>query len=202
MRIKISGVHVTTGEAIERHATQKADELATLFDQITTVEVTLQDLPHGNSHSNLYAVEMNVHATGIDLRGEGHGIDYYAAMDDATAKLVRQLQKYKGRLEKHRERRAKHKTQMRSLAALQMESAHVSEEQLDGVPTHLFDEFAPAIVRKEVSTLAPMTLDEAVMQMDLLHRPAFLFLNASTGQLNMVHRDAGNTVRWVAPKVA
>jgi hypothetical protein len=38
------------------------------------------------------------------------------------------------------------------------------------------------------------------MQMDLLHRPAFLFLNVETGQLNMVHRDGENTIRWVAPK--
>jgi len=41
-----------------------------------------------------------------------------------------------------------------------------------------------------------------VMQMDLLHRPAYLFLNAETGQLNMVFRDGTNSVRWVAPKGA
>jgi hypothetical protein len=33
----------------------------------------------------------------------------------------------------------------------------------------------------------------------LLHKPAFLFLNAGSGQWNMVYREGDSRVRWVAP---
>ena len=56
------------------------------------------------------------------------------------------------------------------------------------------------VKHKEVTHVEAMSVDEAVMQMDLLHKPAYLFQNASTGTLNVVYRDVDGSVRWVSPK--
>ncbi len=199
MRVTIAGVHMTTGDALKQHAEAKATELAHHFEKINTVHVAFVQEPH---HHHLHAAELTVQANGITLRAEGQGLDWYAALDEATAKLVRQLEKYKGRLNKHRERRSQFKEHLKDMGPMAMEERLMAEEALDGAPTDFFAAFAPKVAKKEVSEVAPMSLDEAVMQMDLLHKPAFLFRNAQTGVLNMVYREGENAIRWVAPKEA
>lgn len=198
MRLMIAGVHMETGDAIREHTEAKLEELKQHFGQMQSVTATFIHEPH---HHHLHLAELTVTGTGLMLRAEGQGVDFYAAVDEAIAKLKRQLDKYKGKIEKHHARSAEKKTANGLMAFVESE---VAEESLDGVaiPEGAFAEFAPDIVKKEVSQLAPMTVDEAVMQMDLLHKPAFLFMNTATRQLNMVYREASNRVRWVAPKVA
>lgn len=198
MQVTVTGVHMETGEALKAHTEAKMVELKHYFEHVMDVHVAFVKEAH---HHHLHGAEVTVHVNGLTLRAEGQGIDFYAAIDDAQGKLLRQLEKYKGRLGKHRERRRKLKEKERSLPPLAMLEAEVEEEHLEEFPTDLFAEFAPKIAKKEVSRVAPMTVDEAVMQMDLLHKPAFMFLNAQTGAMNMVYREGGNVVRWVAPKL-
>ncbi len=202
MHIVVSGVHMEVGEALRQHAEVKAEELATHFEKVNDVHITFGHEAH---HHHLHSSLITLQANGVSLRGEGQGIDWYAALDEAVAKLSRQLDKYKGRLTKHRERRAKFKEHLKSLGPVAFEEGHVEEAVLDAVPTDMFREFEPEITKKEVTRIAPMSVDEAVMQMDLLHKPAFMFVNAATGEMNMVYREGrteeGKTaIRWVAPK--
>jgi putative sigma-54 modulation protein len=209
MRVTVTGLHMATGPALQTHAEAKAAELAHHFDKVNDVHVAFVQEPH---HHHLHGAVLNVQANGISLRAEGQGIDWYAALDDATAKLVRQLDKYKGRMNKHRERRAQFKEQLKDMGPLAFEESTLDDAQLENAPTDMFaphfndhfaaqySDLAPQINKKEVTKIAAMSLDEAVMQMDLLHKPAFLFINAQTGVFNMVYREGDNAVKWVAPK--
>jgi putative sigma-54 modulation protein len=197
MNITIAGVHMETGAALQHHTEEKAAVLAQHFDKIIDVHAAFVQEPH---HHHLHGAELTVQASGNTLHAKGQGIDFYAALDDATEKLVRQLDKYKGRLGKQRERQAKFKEHLRDMGPMAFEEAHLDEATLDAAPTDIFAEFAPNISRKEVTKVAAMSIDEAVMQMDLLHKPAYLFMNAKTGVLNMVYREGDNAVRWIAPK--
>lgn len=196
MNITISGHHVDTGEALKAHAGSKIADLQEYFDHIVSANVVFGQEAH---HQHLHRADVTVHANGIVLKAGGSGIDFYAATDDAAAKLIKQLKKYKGRLTKHRERRKTYADKMRALKPLSVEDHALDEEALEAADVNPFTAYAPAIEKKEVGQIVPMSVDEAVMQMDLLHKPAFLFLNASSGTLNMVYRD-GEAVRWVAPK--
>lgn len=194
MDITINGVHMDLGAALQDHTQKKIADIQHYFDQVQAVDVFFKDTSHGKCEADL-----TVHASGIVLRAEAEGAESYSALDAAFAKIVVQLKKYKGRLGKHRERRQKYEEKFSGMASLAMEDAHVEEDALDGVPHNLFEDYAPQVVRKDVSEIAPMSVDEAVMQMDLLHKPAYLFLNARTGTLNMVYREKGNIVRWISP---
>lgn len=199
MNITTTGLHMETGTALQAYVTERMAGLKKTFEQVIDVHVAFT---HEGHHHHLHHAAATVHANGITLHAAGSGIDWYAALDDATTKIERQLDKYKGRLNKHRERRRKYSEQMKNILPISVEDATVSEDVLEGAPENMFAEFAPDVVKKEVSKIAPMSIDEAVMQMDLLHKPAYLFLNAGTGQLNMVYREGDNTVRWIAPKAA
>jgi putative sigma-54 modulation protein len=199
MKITTAGVHMELGDALQSHVADKAAVLAHHFEKVNSVHAAFVQDGH---HHHLHEAELTVKANGVMLHASGHGVDWYGALDEATAKLVRQLEKYKGRLGKHRERRAQFKEHLKDLGPLALEDHLVEDETLEGFPTDLFAEFAPKVAKKEVSEIAPMSIDEAVMQMDLLHKPAFLFKNAQTGVLNMVYREGEGAVRWVAPKAA
>lgn len=196
MNITVSGHNVETGEALQAHASSKIADLQEYFEQIQSAHVVFGQESH---HHHLHRADVTVHANGIVLRASGSGIDFYAATDDASAKLVKQLKKYKGRLTKHRERRRKYADKIKGLKPLSIEELALDEDALEAADDNIFQAYSAPIEKKEVGQIVPMSVDEAVMQMDLLHKPAFLFLNASSGNLNMVYRD-GEAVRWVAPK--
>lgn len=199
MNITTTGLHMDTGAALQAYVKERMANLKKTFEQVIDVHAAFT---HEGHHQHLHHAATTVHANGITLHATGSGIDWYAALDEAATKLERQLDRYKGRLNKHRERRRKFSEHMKDVLPISIEDATVREDSLDGVPEDMFREFAPDVVKKEVSQIAPMSIDEAVMQMDLLHKPAYLFLNVGTGQLNMVYREGENTVRWIAPKAA
>lgn len=197
MHVSIAGVHMDTSEALREHAQVRMESLKTYFEQVHDVNVKFTNEPH---HNHVHVADITAHASGLMLRAEGSGGDYYAAMNEALDKIQKQLKKYKGKLESRRSIQQEFKEQVRNMGPLAFEDNYMdgAADGLDGA----FSEFAPDISKKEVSKIAPMTVDEAVMQMDLLHKPAFLFMNVETNELNMVYREGENTVRWVAPKAA
>jgi ribosomal subunit interface protein len=204
MELKFSGVHVDVSDSLRAHAEERLQAVKTYFDHVLDVALTLV---HEGHHHHLHHVELTVRVNGLTLHATGAGIDWYAGVDDAVNKTLRQLEKYKGRLTKHHARRAQFKEKLKAYAPLEMHDSTLDEPTLDDLPaeaiaSQLYAAYAPTVVKKDVSKIAPMTVDEAVMQMDLLHKPAYLFLNAGSGQLNMVYREAENTIRWIAPKQA
>ena len=192
MRLTIAGVHMDTGDALRQYTEEKTAGLETYFDKLTEVNVAFRPEAAPSQHT----CELTVHGSGLMLRAEGEGSTWYACLDNAMEKLLKQIQKYKGKLEKRRADRRDLKEQVAFDMVTFVEAELPDNDGID----RAFAEFAPQIVRKEVGRLAPMSVDDAVMQMDLLHKPAFLFVNHDTNELNMVYREGENSVRWVAPR--
>jgi putative sigma-54 modulation protein len=193
MKLTIAGLHVETGEALQTHCEEKMRELKKFFEHVIDVDVSLRE------ERGQHLAEATVHANGVHLRAIGEGRDFYTAIDDAEAKLTRQLKRYKGRMNKHLKNRVTHAERLEKLAKLEAVHHTVEEESLENVPDDWFADLAPVIRHKEVKDIEPMNVDDAVMQMDLLHKPAYLFQNAQTGNLNVVYRDSDGSVRWVEP---
>lgn len=105
-------------------------------------------------------IEVTVPMEGLLLRGEEASPDMYASVDRVVNKLERQLTKYKARI---KPRHIDGKT-----------DAHGTEPQ--------------DLVRRKSFPRKPMTVDEALMQMDLLGHDFFAFTNAETETINVVYR--------------
>lgn len=194
MRLQVTGLHMEVGESLREHCEEKAQGLKKYFDQVIEVDVNFSKPTHEHK------AEVSVHASGIHLRAVGLGTDHYTSMDDATQKLERQLSKYKGRMKKHRNRReAATAERMAAFAPISTTTHTVEEESLDSAPDDMFAEYMPKIVHKDVKEIQTLTVDEAVMQMDLLHTNFFIFQNPISGELNVVYREPNGTIGWVEP---
>ena len=193
MEIHITGKNIDTGDALKQHIHDKMASLETYFNNVVDVHVILRQ--EGNRHIS----EVNTLLSGIRLRAHGEGADFYAAVDQMTEKLVKQLKKYKDRLQKHRKRRQAAEQQAEKFAPIQAVEQQVDEASLEEAPNDMFAEYIPKVVHKEARDLQTLDVDEAVMQMDLLHMNFYIFQNANTGQINVVFRRDDGNVSWLEP---
>ncbi len=89
MQITISGHHVDVTPALRDHVNNKFTKLQRHFDNITNTTVTL------TVEKLVQRAEATVHVAGADLFALSESEDMYAAIDNLTDKLDRQLIKHK-----------------------------------------------------------------------------------------------------------
>ena len=118
-------------------------------------------------------IEVTVPMEGLLLRGEESSPDMYASVDRVVDKLERQYNKYKARI-KPRHNADNH--------------AYSDDSQ----PQDL--------VRRKTFPRKPMTVDEALLQMDLLGHDFFAFTNAETDTINVVYRRQDGRYGLLEPR--
>jgi putative sigma-54 modulation protein len=116
-------------------------------------------------------IEVTASLNGYLLRGEEETSDMYSSVDLVMEKLERQIEKYRKRFNK------KSRDSLRDMEVLADGEA--------GVPDLGFAEDNVVRVKKVVAS--PMTVDEAVMQMNMIGHSFYMFLNGDTGLMNVVY---------------
>jgi len=114
----------------------------------------------------------------LTIRGEESTADLYSSIDLVVEKLERQLQRYKGKI-LHRASRGG-----------RSEGAMASLEEDDG----------PRVVKTKRFAVKPMSLDEAILQMDLLGHTFYVFRNAQTDEVNVVYRRHEDNYGLIEPE--
>ncbi|MAF31625.1 MAG: ribosomal subunit interface protein [Magnetococcales bacterium] len=187
MDLQITGLHMEVGDSLKGHCNEAITGISEYFPEIVDANVQFSNKGH------IHKVDIKLHASQIHLRAEAEAADYYLAVDDAIEKLKRRLKKYKGRLQKHRRRRDTEKfTRAEQISAVHNK---ILEESLETAPET--ETYAPDVQRTDIKEIQTLTVDEAVMQMDLMHTNIFLFNNIDTGAINVVYREDDGSVGWV-----
>jgi len=187
MNIKITGRHIEVGDALRNHCAEALKSVSNYFPEMVNAEIVFSTRGHHN-----YA-DVKIHASQVHLRAQADAEDFYLSIDGAVEKVLRQLDKYKGRLQKHRRRRDNDKFSQ----AEEIRATHntIVEAELEAAPEN--DTYAPNVERKEMKNIQVLTVDEAVMQMDLMHTNIFLFFNIHTNAINVVYREDEGSIGWV-----
>lgn len=119
-------------------------------------------------------VEVTVPVEGRFLRGEESTPDMYASVDLVVDKLERQLDKLKTRM-KHRN----HVAQAKRATPLEPESQ---------------------VVRRKTFPIKPMSLDEAILQLEMVGHDFFAFTNADSERINVVYRRKDGNYGLLEPQ--
>ena len=97
MRIEVTGKGVALTDAISSYAEKKCEKLTKFYDGVQEIEAVLDQANH--QHTTTYLVELLVHAVGRDpFVAKSEDTDIYAAMDQASDRMSRQLRDYKERI--------------------------------------------------------------------------------------------------------
>lgn len=181
MDVTVSSRHVELSEALRRAAEERIGRLSRYLDGMDRAEVHLYEERNPRIADKKDVCEVTVEGHGHHVRTKVAAPDPFAAVDAAAHKLEHQLHKLKTKLVGRSHPR-------RNGAGAAGASSHgpllLADEGEEG------DQ--PRLVRSKRFATKPMTVDEAIMQLDLLGHDFFLFHNAETGKCGVVyHRKAG-----------
>jgi ribosomal subunit interface protein len=172
-----------------------SDKLAKLgrFDRKVIridVEVSKETNPRLSDLSD--RVELTVHSKGPVVRAEAVADDRYAALDLALERLLSRLRRAADRRRVHHGSRTPISV-ARATAMTDSDSVSVGpSEPGDAEPDEpLATQSGPMVVREKTHTASPMSLDQALYEMELVGHDFYLFVDEKTKAPSVVYRRRG-----------
>lgn len=164
MKVTIAAKKMNISQAFTDYAEQKLGaKLDRFFPDDAEAKITLAE------RRDLIILELTVKYNGIMYRAEQTARDKNDALDVTIDRIIRQIRKHKTKVEK-------------SLRENAFEGLAPEPEEGDY-----------EVIRYKNFRMKPMTVEEAILQMNLLDHTFFMFKNEKTGLVNVVYkRDEGN----------
>lgn len=196
----VHGRHVELSDRFREHVADKLERIGKYGVLITRVDVEVSKENNPRLADRAYVVELTCRSRGPVIRAEAFATDQYSAFDIAFTRLTERLRRYAERHRPHRGGRHVHKGALSNqTTALPTEAPSVSDEvayEVDGESIdHDADttvlEMGPVVVREKTHTSAPMSVADAVTQMELVGHDFFLFQDIETGRHSVVYRRRG-----------
>lgn len=170
MQLAVRGKNIEVTNALREYVEKKIGKIERFIEQPVSAQVNLY------TERGRHIVEVTASLNGLILRGEEASGDMYASIDLVADKLEKQVQKYKARLRKQRGREAE-------------------VAQVDQAP-----EPEGILVKTKRFPIKPLTLDEAIMQIELLSHDFFVFANADTDRVNVLYRRKDGNYGLLEPE--
>jgi ribosomal subunit interface protein len=192
MEIVVRGRNVEVPEHYRTHVEDKVGQLER-FDgklKILRLDVELFHEKNPRQSAQCQRVEITLRGKGPVVRAEASAPDFYAALDLACGKLDHRLRKAADRRRVHHGRRTPASVRVSGGSDSDVLGALDRDRQL-AEDTHVtdLDEHLPGqIVREKHHPATPMTVDQALHEMELVGHDFFLFLCADTGKPTVVYR--------------
>jgi len=188
MRYQITGKQIDIGSALQTHVQTEMGEVFSKYaGRPTDANIVFSKSGHE------YVCEAVVHlSTGLTAQARGHDTEIYAAFDSATAKMEKQLRRYKRRLKDHHKERSQ-PVELSDAGSYILASNSESEEQEP--------EGVSSMIVAEMETKIPeISVGEAVMQMEIANSPVLVFRNERHSGINVVYRREDGNIGWIDPR--
>lgn len=168
MKFTFTEKKMAASDTLRAYVEKKAGKIDRLFRSESEAFVTF------STERGRFLVELTIKNNGTFFRASELTSDMYASVDSAVATIERQIRKNKTRLAKKlREGAVEREVQ---------ELPYVAEE--DFAETEEFQ-----IVRRKQFSIKPMSVEEAILQMNLLDHEFFVFRDeAADGAFSVVYR--------------
>lgn len=176
MRIDIVGKNgFVVSKPVEDYLRKRLAKPIDIFspELILSVKVVLKQYPGKNK------VEVTMPCKGITIRAEASDPDMYRAIDMTADKLVTQVRKHKTKLRDHFKRQG----------AKDIYSPEFSQEE----EMLAQEQLSKKLVKRKMFHLLPLTVNEALLEMEMMGHDFYVFLNRETNQINVCYiRKDGN----------
>lgn len=166
MQIATTFRHMEPSDALKSYAEEKLERIKKYIDEpiVAQVYLTVEKIRH--------IVEISINAKGVTTKASEATNDMYAAIDAVIDKIERQLRRYKERLKAHKPADAPER---------QVQKKVIGAEELE-------QSQEPVVIKTKTVSIKPMSVDEAVMQMDLMHKDFLVFTDAGSDSINVIYR--------------
>ena len=176
MKLSVRGKNLEVTVALREYIEKRLEKLSRYFETPVTVQVLL------SLEKEERKVEVTCFVESVVLRGVESNLDMYAAIDLVVDKIIRQIHKHKTRLAKR----------FRKETGFHIDVALVEPVQ---------EEKELEVVKRKHFTVRPMSVEEAILQMNLLEHDFFMFFNDHTETMNVVYRRHDGKYGLLEPEV-
>lgn len=209
MEFNISGRNLTVSDRFREYAEERIAKVAQFSEKVQRLDAKVTKEASARQADTALTVELTVLGKGPVIRAEASAADKFAAFDLAFGKLLERLRRARDKRKVHHGRRTPQGVN-EATATLEPASSSVplykATEERNGeleaaeaagktpAPNAEVDNGdSPVLIRQKIFPAAPMSLDDAVDNMELVGHDFYLFIDSATGRPAVVYRRRGWT---------
>jgi ribosomal subunit interface protein len=196
MDVVVKSRHCTVQDEFRALVEEKLARLEKLDDRVIRVEVEVTEERNKRQHDQAHCVEITLRSKGPVVRAEAASTDKIAALDMALDRVMAQLRKAADRKKVHRGQHAPQSLHAAAAAGPEIVVAPVEDSAEADNDTHVVAGIqvqgeGPLVVREKTHAADPMTLDQALLAMELVGHDFFLYVDADHDLPSVVYRRHG-----------
>jgi ribosomal subunit interface protein len=192
MEVVVTGRHCEVSDRFREHVSEKLGRLEKHDHRIMRVQVEVELEKNPRQHDRATKVELTAFSKGPVIRAEAAAEDKMGALDLALDKMQAQMRRAADRRRVHKGRNG-HVSVGEALAAMPQVEETAEET---GVVEHKVGPITvtgdgPLVVREKSHNAAPMTLDQALYEMELVGHDFYLYVDKESERPSVVYRRRG-----------
>ncbi len=192
MDVVVTGRHCEITDRYRSHVEEKLTRLEKHDHRIMRVQVEVDCEPNPRQRDRAVRIELTAFSKGPVIRAEAAAVDKMAALDLALDKMAAQMRRAADRRRVHHGRHAPVSVGQ-ALAdvdevAEPADDDQVAERQVGPIAV---TGDGPLVVREKTHPASPMTLDQALYEMELVGHDFYLFVDKESERPSVVYRRRG-----------
>ena len=180
MKITITGRQTDVPKGFLELVEKKLAKYDKFFRDDATAHVTLK------KRRNYEILELTISSSGLMFRAEEENSTFQNALDEALASIERQIRKNKTKLGRRIRESAFQKEDSKNDIAVTEEETPIETD---------------APIRVKEFTMKPMSIEEAILEMNMLGHQFFVFEHDQTGLTSVVYQRKDGGYGLIKPKV-
>jgi len=184
MQIQVTTKNLKAEGDIKEYAESKLNKLTKYLNSISSIKLELIE-EKSKSRLHAYSAQVTVNVNGFLIRGEQKGDDIHATVDAVADVMERLINKYKARYEVNKGR-VPESIRKPAQGGVQRED----------------EEMKTGVVKLKRFMVKPMTVDEAIDQMEFIGHDFFIFINYDDNSINVVYRRKDGKYGVLQPESA
>jgi len=183
VQVSVTFRHMDSSEPLAEYATDKVSKVTAKYLKNAQEAHVILSV---NKHRQL--AEINIHATRFSITAHDSQDDLYAAIDKAIAKVESQLRKHSQKLNRSKAR-----------ADVTSEFEPITVEVIESESDRGEAPGTPKVVATEAIPAKPLSLEDAIFQLELNNSEFLVFRDASSEQIQVIYKRRDGNYGLIAP---
>ncbi len=187
MDVLVTGRHCQITDDFRTHVGERLSGVEKLRDRVIRVEVQVSANPHARQPDQATTVEITLRSRGPVVRAEASADEKLIAFEHALDRLKSQLRRAADRRKVHRGLRAGQQFGEQPLPPVTTPDDE-DRPEIRKIAGRVVHGDGPLVVREKLFKATPLTLAQALDEMELVGHDFFLYVDADTGAPSAVYR--------------
>ena len=192
MEIRIHARNLELNANAENYIQKKFNRLERHLSQVSDAKIEVYRTS-AKSQAKGVVAQMTLSTGKYILRGQDSGVNLFAAVDAVTDVVDRQIRRLKGKVY----RSGKARKADRAFAEPEIQPLDTIDQERDEAEEELGQ-----LVRSKRFSMTPMSVEDAILQMELLDHSFFFFFNSDTEEYAVAYRRNEGGYGVIEPETA